>query len=270
MLNIIKSLASGSKAPHQTTPFPKMRNVVLDIMDEGRRKNTIHLPFDADATAMLIELERINAGRASRITLTSYIAKALADTVAEDPRMQAYRKGTELVIFRDVDVSVMIERKVEGTRMPVPYIVRAVNDQGLTALDATLLAARTMPLYTDNGPLSKLEATFFALPRVIRKIVWFFIRRDPHLFRQVAGTVGLTSLPSQLPLRAIGMPITPMTLTLLVGAISPRLQLRDGQIIEKKIIQMNLSADHDIIDGAQMMRFIERLKKRLHDGTMSV
>ena len=270
MLNIIKSLVSGSKAPHQTTPFPKMRNVVLDIMDEGRRKNTIHLPFDADATAMLIELERINAGRASRITLTSYIAKALADTVAEDPRMQAYRKGNELVIFRDVDVSVMIERKVEGTRMPVPYIVRAVNDQGLTALDATLLAARTMPLYTDNGPLSKLEATFFSLPRVIRKIVWFFIRRDPHLFRQVAGTVGLTSLPSQLPLRAIGMPITPMTLTLLVGAISPRLQLRDGQIIEKKIIQMNLSADHDIIDGAQMMRFIERLKKRLHDGTMSV
>jgi pyruvate/2-oxoglutarate dehydrogenase complex dihydrolipoamide acyltransferase (E2) component len=61
-----------------------------------------------------------------------------------------------------------------------------------------------------------------------------------------------------------------MTLTLLVGAISPRLQLRDGQIVEKKIIQMNLSADHDIIDGAQMMRFIERLKKRLHDGTMSV
>ncbi len=245
-----------------------MRNVVLDIMAEGRRKNTIQLLFDADASAMLDQLQHINSQRTAQnttqITVTSYIAKALADTVAAAPRIHAYRNSrNELVIFDNVDLSVMIERKVEGARMPIPYIVRAANQKPLDELDQMLQTARTMPLYTDNGPLSKLEAQFFSLPRFIRKMVWFFIRRDPHLFREVAGTVGLTSLPAHMSHRTIGTPITPMTLTLLVGAVSPVLKMENGQVVERQIIQMNLSADHDVVDGAQMMRFVEAFRTRL-------
>lgn len=267
MLDIIKALASAKPASHKTLAYPVMRNIVLDIMAEGRRKNTIHLLFDADATAMEAQIALLNANRENKITVTSYIAKTLADTVAESPLIQAYRKGSkELVVFDDVDVSVMIERRVEGMRMPVPYIVRAMNQKPVDEINAILRRAQTAPLYTPEGPLSDLEAAFFRLPRFIRRIAWFFIRRDPHLFREVAGTVGLTSLPAQSSARAIGQPISPMTLTLLVGVISPRLVMRDGTAVEEKVIQFNLAADHDVIDGAQLLRFTESFRRRLAAG----
>jgi len=270
LLEIIKSLFGSKPAAHRVSPYPVMRNIVLDIMAEGRRKNTIHMPFDADATAILDQLHEINAERKQKITLTSYIAKALADTVAADTRLQAYRNTRgQLVMFDDVDLSVMIERKVDGVRMPIPHIVRAVNKLALAPLNDNLVTAQRAPLYSDAGPLSKLEAQFFTMPRFIRKLVWFFIRRDPHLFREVAGTVGLTSLPAYLSHRAAGTPISPMTLTLLVGAISPQLVMINGEVREKKIIQMNLAADHDVVDGAQMMHFLIDFRARLSRGSPS-
>jgi pyruvate/2-oxoglutarate dehydrogenase complex dihydrolipoamide acyltransferase (E2) component len=267
VLDIIRALLSAKPAPHKELPYSVMRNVVLDIMAEGRRKNTIHLLFEADATAMDANLASLNATRETKISVTSYLAKVLADTVAESPLLQAYRKGSkQLIVFDDVDVSVMVERRVDGFRMPVPYIVRAMNQKPVDEINALLRRAQTAPLYTSQGPLSDLEAAFFRLPGFVRRIAWFFIRRDPHLFRQVAGTVGLTSLPAQLSTPAIGQPITPMTLTLLVGAISPRAVILDGVAVEKQFIQFNLAADHDVVDGAQMMRFMESFKRRLAQG----
>jgi len=37
--------------------------------------------------------------------------------------------------------------------------------------------------------------------------------------------------------------------------------------VEREFVHLNLSADHDIIDGAPLMRFAERFKKILADGT---
>ena len=43
------------------------------------------------------------------VTLTSWIAKCIAKAVSEDKRFNSYRKGKrKLVIFEDVDMSVMI------------------------------------------------------------------------------------------------------------------------------------------------------------------
>ena len=42
--------------------------------------------------------------------------------------------------------------------------------------------------------------------------------------------------------------------------------LVDGQVVERDVIHLNISVDHDIIDGAPLVRFAERLKKILLDG----
>jgi pyruvate/2-oxoglutarate dehydrogenase complex dihydrolipoamide acyltransferase (E2) component len=62
------------------------------------------------------------------------------------------------------------------------------------------------------------------------------------------------------------VPITPMTLSLCIGSIEKKLALVDGQIVERDVIHLNISVDHDIIDGAPLVRFAERLKKILLDG----
>jgi pyruvate/2-oxoglutarate dehydrogenase complex dihydrolipoamide acyltransferase (E2) component len=60
--------------------------------------------------------------------------------------------------------------------------------------------------------------------------------------------------------------ITPMTVTLCIGSIEKKLSLVDGHAIEREVIHMNISVDHEIIDGAPLVRFAERFNKILLDG----
>ncbi|MCD2512435.1 2-oxo acid dehydrogenase subunit E2 [Comamonas endophytica] len=251
-------------APASTQqPYPKLRNFILDVMAEGRRKNTINLLFEAEVAPMRRHL----AAQAERISLTSYIARTLACAVNENRSMHAYRRGrSRLTVFEDIDLTFMVERDIGGgAALPLNYIVRAAQRKAASGIHAELQAAKTAPL-GQGGPLTALEKRFFGLPRPLRRIVWFFIRRDPVMFKDLVGTVGITSMGMHAQGAAIVLPITPMTLTLSIGSIAKRLVLENGQPVEREFIQLNLGADHDIIDGAPLMRFCTRFKAMLEAG----
>lgn len=253
-----------SPGTHQ--PYPKLRNFIHDVMTEGRRKNTINLLFEADVAPLRRHLAQYSEDTGERVSLTTYIAKSLACAIDEDKLMHAYRHGkSKLVMFDEIDLSVMVERDIEGGTLPVTQIVRVANRKSLGDIHRELQAARIAPL-GEHGPMSALEKHFFELPSPLRKIIWFFIRRDPHSFKQLAGTVGITSMGMHASGPAVVIPITPMTLTLSIGSISKRLVLENGCPVEREIIHLNLSADHDIIDGAPLMRFSDRFKKKLEEG----
>ena len=236
-------------------------------MAEGRRKNTINLVFEVDITAARAMLSKFCADRGKNISITTYVAKSLACAIDGDKRMHAYRKGrTRLVIFDEVDIAFTVEREIEGLLMPVAHIVRAANRKSIEAMHAELQAAKVAPL-GGKGPMSSLERRFFELPRWLRRIVWFFIRRDPNLFKLLLGTVGVTSMGMHTAGAAVVIPITPMTLTLSIGSIGKKLEMHKGALAEREVIHLNLGADHDIIDGAPLMRFADSFKQKLADGS---
>jgi pyruvate/2-oxoglutarate dehydrogenase complex dihydrolipoamide acyltransferase (E2) component len=240
--------------------YPKLRNFILDVMAEGRRKNTINLLFEADLTAIRTKIAQYH----QPVSITAYIAKSLSDAVAEDKSIQAYRKGkSQLVIFDDVDLSIMVEREIDGHIMPVPLIIRGAHLLSVHAIAQTLNAAKTATI-GDTGPMSALERVFFTLPNWLRKPIWLSIRHDPQAFKQFAGTVAITSMGMHAKGATVIIPITPMTLMLSIGGAYTKLLLDNGKLITHEFIQMNLSADHDIIDGAPLMRFAELLKRKLH------
>jgi hypothetical protein len=54
-----------------------------------------------------------------------YLFSTIVDA---DKEMHAFRKGrSQLVLFADVDVAVIVQRIVEGRPFPVPFIRRAAN-----------------------------------------------------------------------------------------------------------------------------------------------
>src|SRR4030088_1555571 len=96
---------------------------------------------------------------------------------------------------------------------------------------------------------------FFLLPSVLRKTLWFLVRRTPDGFKDLAGTAAVTSMGMYTSGAAVGVPITPMTLTLTIGSIEKKLVLQDGQVVERDVINLNLSVDQDIIDGQPLIGF---------------
>jgi hypothetical protein len=255
-------------APGKTHPYPRLRNFVLDVLAEGQRKHIAHIMLEAEIGGIKERLaERRQRGQAL-VSMTSYIAKSFACAIEADKRVQAYRLGkSRLVAFDDIDLTFVVERQWEGASIPVFYIVRAAQRKSAPEIHRELQAARTTPLATD-GPMNALETQFFLLPRFLRKAVWLVIRRNPYWFKDVAGTAAVTSLGMYGSGTATGIPITPMTLTLTIGTIEKKPALQDGQLVERDVAHLVLSVDHDIVDGAPLMRFTERFKQLLRDGTV--
>ncbi len=247
--------------------YPWMRNAILDIMAEGRRKNIINLLIQTDVTLLCEELERLGGqSDPPKPTLTACIAHVFAACIDADRSLQAYRLGRKkLVVFDEVDLAMMVEREVENQLLPVVHIIRSANTKSLTEIDASLRLAKTAPLGS-HGPLSRLEYFFFSLPRFLRRLIWWYLRRDPYSFKQLAGTVGITSMGMHAQGAAVVIPITPMSLTLSIGSLDPGVQIIDGQPVERQLLQCNIGADHDVIDGAPLMRFAERFRHALEQG----
>jgi hypothetical protein len=142
------------------------------------------------------------------------------------------------------------------------YLVREAQRKTVYEIHRELQAARETPLGA-LGPMNALEMQFFLLPALLRKALWFFVRRNPYWFKDLAGTAGVTSMGMYTSGAVAVVPITPMTLTLSIGTIDKKLALQDGDVIERDVIHLTLSFDHDIVDGAPVMRFAERFKKIL-------
>jgi len=250
-------------APGRTYPYPRLRNFIQDVLAEGARKKIAHVLLEADVTAIKVRLAAHRRDGGEAVSLTSYIARSFAAAIDDDRHMQAYRLGrSRLIVFDDVDLAFMVEREIDGAVLPVFYILRAAQRKSAAEIHRELQAARHTPLGT-TGPMSALEMQFFLLPAFLRRILWFFIRRNPYWFKDVAGTAAVTSMGMYTTGAAVGVPITPMTLTLAIGSIETKLALQDGQVAEREVIHLNLSVDHDIIDGAPLMRFAQRFKKKM-------
>lgn len=253
-------------APGEVREYPRLRNAILDIMAEGRRKNIINLLLRVDVTLLWQELERLRQSALAKPSLTACVACVFARAIDQDRSLQAYRFGrNRMVLFDEVDLAMMVERELDGQVMPIVHIIRQANHKEVGEIDRSLRHAKTAPLGS-HGPLSLLEYRFFTLPRFLRRMVWCYLRRDPYAFKQLAGTVGITSMGMHMQGAGVILPITPMSLTLSIGSLEQGEQIVDGKPVRRQILHLNLGADHDVIDGAPLMRFAERFRAALEQG----
>ncbi len=163
------------RAPGKRIAYPPIRNFVLDLMAEGRRKNTINLAFEADISDALARLSAMTAP----VSITSFVAKSLLLALDENPHMQAYRYGRgELVLFDDVDLSFTVERELDGAVLPLAFISRGANRKSAAQLHAELQAAKVAPL-GGTGQIAAAEKTFFPAPNFNPRPVRPSIRYDP-------------------------------------------------------------------------------------------
>jgi pyruvate/2-oxoglutarate dehydrogenase complex dihydrolipoamide acyltransferase (E2) component len=63
-----------------------------------------------------------------------------------------------------------------------------------------------------------------------------------------------------------GIPISLHTLTVTVGGIVQKPGVKDGHVDIREFLNVTISCDHDIVDGAPAARFAERLKELVEEG----
>jgi hypothetical protein len=118
-----------------------------------------------------------------------------------------------------------------------------------------------------NEHASGREASFIGwfvlLPAFIRRFFLGMIFKNPHLLKEMNGTVSLTAVGMFGRGGGWGIPVSNHTLQITLGGVAERPALVNGQLENREYLCVTVSFDHDIVDGAPAARFIQRLKEQV-------
>jgi pyruvate/2-oxoglutarate dehydrogenase complex dihydrolipoamide acyltransferase (E2) component len=238
-------------------PFSNLRQQQIDWLSLMHRQHTIHALLEVDVTEARRTLKAHSRESRDPVSLTAFVIWCVASAIDADKRMHAYRSGRgRLVLFDEVDVTVLIEKKLNGSSVPVPYIVRAANHKQPAGISREIRDAKaaTAP---QHGAARWLPL-WLAVPGALRRLFWRTLLSNPHRRKRMMGTVAVSAVGMFGRGPAWGIPLTPYTLCITLGGISNR----QGQ----ESLSITLSADHDVIDGAPAARFAERLRVLVEAG----
>lgn len=252
-------------------PFTLERKQIVDFLRIAKAKHTAYVILEIDITGVRKKIREARRKHKRPASLTGYMLYCFAQTVAENKEIQAYRKGDQLVVFDDVDVSTMVERTLKGIQVPVSYILRKANEKSVFEISEEINAAKCKESdeLIDSPEMLKKKKFIDLVKRVGFLRRWFLKRmfKDPFLKKKFNGTVGFSSMGMfSYNLGGWIVPITPQVLTVMVGGIRELAGYEGNQVVKKELIDITISMDHDVLDGAQTARFIDRLRKSISKG----
>jgi len=250
-------------ADYQLVPFPKTQREIAALQRLTEHKHMMHALTEVDVTISRRVIQEQKARGIEPLSFTAFIAACLGKAVDEDKSVQAYRKGrNQLVLFQDVDISIMVEHEVEGQKFPLSYVVRAANHKTAWEIHQEIRAFQKLHT-TKVLPIPRLVQRWPALLLLSGRV----LLRSPFFWKRSGGTCGITAVGMFGKGSGWGIPYATLySLYLTLGGISEKPEMVDGHIAIREYLSLTVSLDHDIIDGAPAARFVTRLKELIESG----
>jgi pyruvate/2-oxoglutarate dehydrogenase complex dihydrolipoamide acyltransferase (E2) component len=264
---------------YQVLPFPKLQQQGIDWLALMHRQHTIHALLELDVTDARRAIREGRARTGEPLSFTAFIVACLARAIDEDRAMHAYRQGRgRVVVFDEVDVTVLVESDVEGAKIPVPHTVRAANRKNPAEITREIRAAQTNAVPYQAG--RRWLPLWLLVPGFVRQFIWARVLADPRRRKRMTGTVAVTALGMFGRGSFWAIPLTAYTTCLSVGGIARKPGIVPGivagggpggqeeRIRVREVLSLTLSFDHDVVDGAPAARFGMRLKELIEGGAL--
>lgn len=246
-------------------PFPRLRRVVLDAGYLAARKYTTHGLVEVDVTEPRRLLREHRARTGEVLSFTAFLVASLARAVSEDRLVQASRTWrNQLIVFDDVDVATLVEVEAGGQQVPLVRVVRRADKRTVHEIHEEIRGFQRG--HAGSEEVRRLR-WFVRLPAPLRRLFYRAAARFPHLGKRMAGTVVLTSVGMFGAGGGWGIsPLGHYPLGVTVGGIVEKPAVVDGQIRVREHLNVTVSFDHDIVDGAPAARFVQRFKQLVESG----
>ncbi len=246
-------------------PFPRMRRLMITFGRVTRNKHTIRGLVKIDVTKPRQSIREYKARTGESLSFTAFLAACVGQAVEKNKEVQAYRNWRgQLILFEDVDISIMVERDIQGQKIPLAHIIRGANTKSVRDIHEEIRSVQAQPT---RGREVKASRWLTLLPGFVRQVFLWFLFKNPHLIKKYLGTVGLTALGmfGNHGGWGIGLPSL-HTLSLVIGGIAEQPALIDGHLEAHEYLCVTLTFDHDLIDGAPAARFTQQLMDLIESG----
>jgi pyruvate/2-oxoglutarate dehydrogenase complex dihydrolipoamide acyltransferase (E2) component len=246
------------------SPLPAARQLVIDAGRQGGRRHLIHGLLELDVTPVRQRLREHKQRTGESLSFTAFIVRSLAAAIDLDRRVQAYRNWrNRVIVFDEVDVVTLIETERGGVALP--HIIRAANARSFRSIHDEIRLVQAQPDRSEQQSTLTRIAPY--LPAMARDVFYWFLLKNPLRFKQYAGTCVVTSVGMFGQGSGWGVGFLPMhTLGLTVGGIAEKPGVIEGQIAIREYLDLTITFDHDLVDGAPAARFAQRLKASIEGG----
>lgn len=269
----IEEVAMKENAPHIIKEIPSSRKSTFDIGYLGVRNHHMQALLELDVTQARKAIKKYRSSHKEPLSFTSWIIKCISQAVTEHKTVQSIRNGNnQLVVFDDVDISVIVEKEVKHEKVPLPLVIRKVNEKTLQEIQLEIIAAKAQAILTEEDYIlgkhqyKWLMRFYLALPQFLRIMIWRHILKNPFLMKKMAGTIVVTSVATIGNAKGWVIPVSIHPACFALGSIVKKPGVYEGEITVREYLYMTVLLNHDVIDGAPAARFISRLSSLIESG----
>ncbi len=232
----VPTAVSPVGAGDRQVPLTRMRNAIAKQMVLS--KTTIphfYVSVEVDMTEALAWRKRLNEAAAAdgyKITVNDMIVKASGLALAKFPNLNSSFGGDHVIMHDEINVSIAVALK-EGLIAPV---VRGVDKKslGTVAREANDLVSRAR-----EGKVTPAEYS--------------------------GGTFTVSNLGPFGVETFIAIVTAPQAAALAVGSSTQKAVVVNGEIVIRDRMNVTLSADHRLTDGAEGARFASEIRRLLEN-----
>lgn len=245
----------------------------MDVGKIGMKKHHIKALIEIDVTDSRKKLRDRRRELNKPISFTAWILKCIGKAIDEHKQVQALRKGrNKLVIFNEVDISVMVEKKIDNDMVPIPLIIRNINKLDLIEVTKKIDEAKNAVIKNENDYVLTDNRTrepirlFSFLPQTVRLLLWRIFLSNPHHVKKMMGTAIVTSVGMFGKVSGWIIPFSIHPVCFALGSVIDKPGVVENQVKIRKFLEMTVLIDHDVIDGAPAARFVARLNELMEKG----
>lgn len=228
-----------------------------------KEKNAINCLTEVDITEPRKLIKQYFEKTGTKLSFTAYLVGCLAKTITLYPEFNSFIKGNKLIVLDYLTISVLIEREINGEKVPEPVGINKAQNKTLIEIHNEIRRAQELKS-NQIGSLSNYSWIRF-IPRFMLKLFIRIAEKNINLAEKY-GKVSVTSVGMFSKEAVWFVPHGSATVLLTVGSINNKVVKIDNEFVEKEHLCLTVSFDHDIIDGAPAARFMNDLINEIKSG----
>jgi pyruvate/2-oxoglutarate dehydrogenase complex dihydrolipoamide acyltransferase (E2) component len=250
--------------------IPRSRIATFDIFAVGLSKHHIVAMLEFDVTESRARLRNLRKNGIT-VSFNSWLLKVIGTVLHKHSEASAYLFNKKrLIIFDDINVSLIVEKKIGDAKVPMPLVIEKTNEKSAQEITMEIEKAKNQELTSDDIVLKKkstsYERFYYYLPGFLRRLFWRVLLINPKAAFRTMGNVAVTSVGTMGKINGwfIHKSVHPVSFG--VGSILKKPVVYENEIKIREILNMTILVDHDVIDGAPMVRFLDDLTNYIETG----
>jgi pyruvate/2-oxoglutarate dehydrogenase complex dihydrolipoamide acyltransferase (E2) component len=251
----------------KSIPMTFNRRAVIASATVTKEKNAIHCITEIDISIPRVLMKEHYLRTGEKLSFTAYLVTCLARVIKDHPLLNSFHKGRRQIILDDVTVNVLIEREINGEKVPEPLGIARAQLKSYKQIHTEIREAQKKT-GTQLGSLSGLTW--------VRFIPGFLLRA---FIRIADRNISMSKKYGKVCVTAVGMfnkdsvwfiPHGTSTVLITVGGISEKIIQTAEGIMAKEHICITVSFDHNIVDGAPAARFMKQFSETIKNGNILI